>query len=97
VAQCGGKNLITISQSSSIAVVFMKIYLHEKSFFVKLLILALMGQCPPYPAMLALIRCRVGTAHHWGLDIFSIQDKRVPIALGVIIGVGVGVGIGIEG
>jgi hypothetical protein len=31
------------------------------------------------------------------LDIFSIQDKRVPIAVGVIIGVGVGIGIGIEG
>jgi hypothetical protein len=36
---------------------------------------------------------RVGIAHQWG----SIQDKRVPIALGVITGVGVGVGIGIEG
>jgi biotin-(acetyl-CoA carboxylase) ligase len=35
----------------------------------------------------------VGTAHHWGLDIFSIQDKRVPIAVGIIIGVGVGIGI----
>jgi hypothetical protein len=31
------------------------------------------------------------------LDIFSIQDKRVPIAEGIIIGVGVGIGIGIEG
>jgi hypothetical protein len=30
------------------------------------------------------------------LDIFSIQDKRVPIAVGIIIGVGVGVGIGID-
>jgi hypothetical protein len=30
-----------------------------------------------------------------GLDIFSIQDKRVPIAVGIIIGAGVGVGIGI--
>jgi hypothetical protein len=34
-------------------------------------------------------------AHPWGLDIFSIQDKRVPIAVGIIIGVGVGIGIGI--
>jgi hypothetical protein len=40
---------------------------------------------------------RAGTAHPWGLDIFSIQDKRVPIAVGIIIGVGVGIGIGIEG
>jgi hypothetical protein len=39
---------------------------------------------------------REGTAHHWGLDIFSIQDKRVPIAVGIIIGVGVGIGIGID-
>jgi hypothetical protein len=30
------------------------------------------------------------------LDIFSIQDKCVPIAVGIIIGVGVGIGIGIE-
>jgi hypothetical protein len=28
---------------------------------------------------------------------FSIQDERVPIAIGIIIGVGVGIGIGIEG
>jgi hypothetical protein len=33
----------------------------------------------------------------WRLDIFSMQGKRVPIALGIIIGVGVGIGIGIEG
>jgi hypothetical protein len=33
----------------------------------------------------------------WSLDIFSIQDKRVPIAVGIIFGVGVGIGIGIEG
>jgi hypothetical protein len=33
----------------------------------------------------------------WSLDIFSIQDKRVPITVGIIIGVGVGIGIGIEG
>jgi hypothetical protein len=39
---------------------------------------------------------RVGTAHRWSLDIFSIQDKRVPIAVGIIIGVGVGIGIGID-
>ena len=39
----------------------------------------------------------VGGAHPWCLDIFSIQDKRVPIAVGIIIGVGVGIGIGIEG
>jgi hypothetical protein len=32
----------------------------------------------------------------WGLEIFSIQDECVPIAVGIIIGVGVGVGIGIE-
>jgi hypothetical protein len=31
----------------------------------------------------------------WGLDIFSIQGERVPIAVGIIIGVGVGIGIGI--
>jgi hypothetical protein len=30
------------------------------------------------------------------LNIFSIQDKRVPIAVGIIIGVGVGIGIGID-
>jgi hypothetical protein len=30
------------------------------------------------------------------LDIFSIQDKRVPIAVGIIIGVGIGIGIGID-
>jgi hypothetical protein len=28
----------------------------------------------------------VGDAHPWGLDIFSIQDERVPIAVGIIIG-----------
>jgi hypothetical protein len=33
----------------------------------------------------------------WRLDIFSMQGKRVPIAVGIIIGVGVGIGIGIEG
>jgi hypothetical protein len=38
----------------------------------------------------------VGDAHPWGLDIFSIQDKRVLIAVGIIIGVGVGIGIGID-
>jgi hypothetical protein len=38
----------------------------------------------------------VGSAHPWSLDIFSIQDKRVPIAVGIIIGVGVGIGIGID-
>jgi hypothetical protein len=38
----------------------------------------------------------VGIAPPWGLDIFSIQDKRVPIAVGIIIGVGVGIGIGID-
>jgi hypothetical protein len=27
----------------------------------------------------------------------SIQDKRIPIAVGMMIGVGVGIGIGIEG
>jgi hypothetical protein len=37
----------------------------------------------------------VGGAHPWGLDIFSIQDKRVPIGVGIIIVVGVGIGIGI--
>jgi hypothetical protein len=40
---------------------------------------------------------REGIAHHWSLEIFSEQDKRVSIAVGIIIGVGVGVGIGIEG
>jgi hypothetical protein len=36
---------------------------------------------------------RVGTAHHRGLTIFLIQNKGIPIAVGIIIGVGVGVGI----
>jgi hypothetical protein len=31
------------------------------------------------------------------LDIFSVQNKDVQTAVGVIIGVGVGIGIGIEG
>jgi hypothetical protein len=39
---------------------------------------------------------KVGSAHPWGLDIFSIQDKRVSIAVGIIIVVGVGIGIGID-
>jgi hypothetical protein len=39
----------------------------------------------------------VGSAHPWCLDIFSIQDKRITIPVGIIIGVGVGIGIGIEG
>jgi hypothetical protein len=39
----------------------------------------------------------VGSGRAWGLNIFSIQDKRVPIEAGIIIGVGVGIGIGIEG
>jgi hypothetical protein len=37
----------------------------------------------------------VGSGRAWGLDIFSIQDKRVPIEAWIIIGVGVGIGIGI--
>jgi hypothetical protein len=37
--------------------------------------------------------CNIGLGF---LDIFSIQDKRVPIAVGIIIGIGVGIGIGID-
>jgi hypothetical protein len=42
-------------------------------------------------------RLLVGSAHPWGLDIFSTQEKRVPSAVRILIGVGVGIGIGIEG
>jgi hypothetical protein len=35
----------------------------------------------------------VGSGRAWGLNIFSIQDKRVPIEAGIIIGVGIGIGI----